>query len=264
MTDEREKKAFPKGQAYRARYPEIAKGHTEIPRKEDGAPNFEILKIADLLQRELGSQKAFIEVIPTGSMMSGYSTSESAPRDRQSDMDFIVLYDSSLEERAEDTLRAKLVKIFRGEDALYRREHPSSPAWEHSFMFDLNKDTLRANFANAATDREEHGRLAFLIAALAGRSAGDRLDEYRLFIGEQLKGLSEGARVTFIETAARLRLVMDEGSYDETREPPVPKRTSRVLTEVTPEEVDNTIGGINFARASLWLERLVKVYGLDT
>src|SRR3989338_7702569 len=132
---------------YQAGYLDSLEQKLFILRDGDGKRNQEVSKVVRLMQREMGSQEAFIGIAPIGSSITGYGTREKHGEDNtHSDIDISVFYDSSVNPDAE----AKLKQIFKGESPLARQKGAYTfPAhMPGGFRHDLNLDRITKAFSD--------------------------------------------------------------------------------------------------------------------
>ncbi len=249
---------------YRAGYPDKLEKNLFILSDSDGSRNLEVSKVVRLMQRELGSQEAFIGLAPLGSSTVGYATREKhGEHNAESDLDIAVFYDSSIDLHAEK----KLEKIFSREHRLAIKDgtytFPSHLPGTH--RHDLNMDLMRNVLNRAEENPEERGRVIRALVSLSGLAVGPRIDEYRRLIGEEMDKMPRKDRDTLIVAMGHLLVRRDRSREKDSGLTQIDddnlkfKLDERMLKEVPKERVRE----IMEAREDLWQRRIFKVFGLE-
>ena len=248
---------MPSSEKYRAGYLNSLERKLFLLRDEDGTRNLELSKVVRRMQREMGSQKSFIGVVPFGSSTLGYSTRTlHGEQDAASDIDFALLYDSTYDPAA----HKKLDRIYKSERARYRAESANSfPVhMPGSDRYDLSLKRIDEAIADLRqTPMEERKRVARAIALLCMLAVGPEVDNYRRSIGAKISALFADDQQVVFNTILR-EVLLTEHSSERGEE-----RTKMELRMLQSESREN-IGKMREKREQLWRRRISRVLGLHT
>ena len=213
-------------------------------------------ELVRLLHRELGSQESFIGVVPVGSTVRGHSIPPTeATRDiKASDLDIVILYDSSKGKNA----GRKLMRIARGEDALFAKKYKGRepPPLAGGSPHDLNIERVRKFLQMDYVNLDDDGLNVLQgIAALAGLAVGPGVETYRHAIGQEIRKLP-GDRIDALVNHIGAFMAALELSDS-------PNSPSKMIVQMLPNESDSTIRSMMHQRAMPWVERVIRVFGLN-
>ncbi len=224
----------PRGDEYRQRALKSREGKLYNPRNIEGEPNWEMFEVAKRLESALGKYSWFIGLTLYGSKMMGYSN-------EKSDTDIGIFYDSDetppgqvLKDIAKERADLGLDEARSGFDTLLSHEMK---------IYDLSLGRMKYLI------RGEDGLGYMTFSLFCGPAIGQRVQEYRKMLGEEIKKLPDEKRKQFIRELGGMLSSLDRASYS-TRE----KRKLPVSSQF-PEIVK--------PRLDLWERRALKVLGLQ-
>lgn len=239
---------------YKRRLPVQDRNKLFIPRDITGAPTLaapaedamygsEVHELVRTLQRELGSQKSFIGIVPTGSVMRGHRT-------ENSDIDLVVLYEYT----AGNSEGKKLMSIYKDE-VTHLRERGVLKHHVHENMVGLTVEAIEKYLSKDLSEPDmkdglDHNNL-FLAAvvALCSPIVGPRVEEYRDIMRAHMQRLPHDKMMSALMELASMAMQLESNS-DAKRRERIPE-LSRNSKEVTED-----------ARVKMWFTRIVISLGL--
>ena len=246
-----------KPEEYRAGYLRRMSRHLFNLRDRRGEKHEFLDELVRMLHRALGGEDSFVGVVPVGSMTLGYSTSakDAAQLSEVSDLDVVILYDSSKDPRA----REKLHRIASGEHDIFRRKYATrvTPPLAIASMHDINLERIRWYLREKppSTNLDALNVIQGLIA-LTSLAVGPGVDTYRRLIGDEIRRMPPREADDVLHRIGGILALLE--TTDLPRAGP-----SKMVTRMLPREPSETIDALTNSRVKQWIDGAILVFGLN-